>query len=348
MTSQGWPESNPVSSIDRAGTGVPVRSRHSTPARAALGASGAALVGATATLAWLGCGPDPVPPPGAASFDEVAAALRITGDWRWAHDSTADGSRRRERERWQLDRVSLTRLRGSYLRDVEIELLADDGLVFACNQRVSYHQQARFDVVGAVTADGVELDEVGYQVTPSPCDPGLRALGHYHAHVDHRGQLVLLGDASVARLTAGDGAPPPPPPAIATTLDGAWTWSSASWTADGLIQRELERWQLEVHGGLVTGSYQRVVTMVRPDGVALPCAGADRYQFVDEYQLVGTATADGWRLREDAVVAGQHPCLSGYRTRTLDEATAALDGEYLIVTWRGPRRQVLARVSQTW
>lgn len=324
------------------------------------GRSGVAAVARAALLALAAAGglalaactaPPPSPPPPAAEaplvaqapFAQVAAAARVVGDWRWTHDSIADGARRREREHWQLARDGLTRLRGSYLREVDVELIADDGAVFACNQRRSYRQVARFDVTGVVTPDGVQLDEVGYQAAPSPCDPGLRQLTGYQARVDHAAHLVLVGAHTVARLHGGDGSPPPPLPAPPTSLTGAWTWSAVSWTGDGLVQREAERWQLDVRGDDVTGSYQRVVSLARPDGAVMPCAGADRYQFVDRYQLVGKATADGWRLREDEVDAGVHPCLAGTPTRSLDEATAVLDGDYLILTWRGPRRQVLAR-----
>jgi hypothetical protein len=125
----------------------------------------------------------------------------------------------------------------------------------------------------------------------------------------------------------------------------------ASWTADGLVQREVERWQLAVDDAAVnvTGSYDRAVTVVDPDGALIACAGADRYSFTDRYTIVGKAVAgdDGWRLREDEVSAGRHPCLTGTPTRTLDEATAVLDGDYLVLTWRGPRRQVLARPEPT-
>ncbi|HVV83507.1 MAG TPA: hypothetical protein VHE35_10565, partial [Kofleriaceae bacterium] len=187
------------------------------------------------------------------------------------------------------------------------------------------------------------LDETGYQVEPSPCDPGLRRTGSYRARIDHTQHLLLVGDASVQRLEAGPDEPVAPLPAPPPTLDGAWTWSSVSWTADGLVQREVERWQLETHAPDVTGSYERVVTLVSPDGTVLPCAGADRYQFTDRYQLVGKVTDDGWRLREDSAEAGVHPCLRGTPSRYLDEATAELVGEYLVLTWRGPRKQVLAR-----
>lgn len=298
---------------------------------------------ALAALAAPACGPPPTPAPGAAPLVEVARAARVAGDWRWRHESTDDGTRRVEREHWQLVRDGLTRLRGSYLREVDVELLADDGLVFACNQRPRYRQVARFDVVGVVGPEGVELEETGYQAAPSPCEPGLRRLGRYRARVDHTGHLVLVGDTSVARLWNGDGATPPPLPAPAATLDGAWTWSMASWTADGRVQREAERWQLALDGVDVTGSYTRVVTIVDPDGAVIPCAGADRYTFTDRYTVTGKATEDGWRLREDDVVADPHPCLAGMPTRTVDEATAELDGAYLVLTWRGPRRQVLAR-----
>ena len=299
---------------------------------------------ALAAVAAAGCGPAPAPPPGAVPFAEIAAAVRIAGDWRWAHVSAEDGTRRREREHWLLVRDGLTRVRGSYLRDVEIELLTDDGAVFACNQRPSYRQEARFDVVGVVETDGMRLEEVGYQATPSPCDPGLRQLAGYHAHVDHTGRLVLIGERSVARLTVGDGSPPPPALPPPATVDGGWRWSATSWTGDGYVQREDEVWHLAVHGDEVRGSYVRTVALVDPDGADIPCAGADRYQYVDTYRVEGKVTADGWRLREAAVTPGRHPCLAGMPTRTVDEATAVLDGGFLVLTWRGPRRQVLERV----
>jgi hypothetical protein len=301
------------------------------------------LTAGVASLAAPGCGPAPAPPPGGAPLVEVARAARLAGDWRWRHESTDDGVRRVEREHWLLVRDGLTRLRGSYLREVDVEVTTDDGLVFACNQRPRYQQVARFDVVGVVGPAGVELEEVGYQAVPSPCEPGLRRLARYRARLDRTGHLVLVGDASVARLWNGDGAPPPPLPAPTSTIGGAWSWSMGSWTADGRVQREVERWQLEVDGVLVRGGYTRVVTIVDPDGAIIPCAGADRYSFTDRYAIVGKVADDGWRLREDDVVAGDHPCLAGTPTRTIDEATAALDGEYLVLTWRGPRRQVLAR-----
>jgi hypothetical protein len=299
---------------------------------------------ATAALAPAGCeAPPAAPVEGAAPFDEVARSARVAGDWRWSHDSTEDGVHRREREHWLLERDGLTRLRGSYLREVDLELAADDGLVFACNQRRRYRQVARFDVAGRVGHDGVELEEVGYQTAPSPCEPGLRRLGRYRARVDHDGHLVLVGEHSVARLTVGDGTPAPPLPVPSGDVDGAWTWSMGSWTADGLVQREVERWTLTRTGDRLAGGYQRVVTVVHPDGAIIPCAGADRWQHADRYTMVGEATDDGWRLREDEVEPGAHPCLAATPTRTLDAATAVLDGEYLVLTWRGPRKQVLAR-----
>src|SRR5207237_10783209 len=108
--------------------------------------------------------------------------------------------------------------------------------------------------------------EVGYQVAPSPCDPGLRRLGHYRARVDRTAHLLLLGDATVARLEAGDGEPAPPLPDPPTTIDGPWTWSAVSWTGDGLVQPEVERWQLTVRKPDLTGSHEPVGPLVRPDG----------------------------------------------------------------------------------
>lgn len=297
-------------------------------------ALGWALVG----WALVGCAPPP-PPEGGARFPDVAAAAAVLGHWRWSHEAVVDGTRRREDERWLLERDGLTRVRGSYTRQVTIE--ATDGTVFACNQRPSYRQDARFAVAGTVEPDGVQLTEVDYQARPSPCEPGLRRTGHYHAHREHGG-LILVGDDSVSRLVP-DLEPAPPWPEPATTLAGPWSWSAVSWTADGLVQHEAERWQLLVDGGELSGSYQRTVTLTEPSGRALPCAGAPGYTFVDRYAVRGRRVADEWRLQEDEVEAGAHPCLAGTPTRTLDAATAALEGEYLVLTWRGPRRQVLAR-----
>jgi hypothetical protein len=73
------------------------------------------------------------------------------------------------------------------------------------------------------------------------------------------------------------------------------------------------------------------------------CAGASHYGYADRYLLRGKRGEDGWRIDETAVFAGEHPCLADTPGRTLDAATASDDGDYLVLHWRGKRRQVLAR-----
>jgi hypothetical protein len=48
-------------------------------------------------------------------------------------------------------------------------------------------------------------------------------------------------------------------------------------------------------------------------------------------------------IRETAVSAGDHACLRARRARSLDSATLEVRGDFLVLEWRGKRRQVLHR-----
>lgn len=306
--------------------------------------AGPRLAVAAALACAAACTPPPPPPPGAIPLDVVVDAKRLTGAWEWIHVSVDSGAMIRERERWRFAAGADARhLVGVYRRDVLARAL--DGVPFECNQRLRYRQRALHTVTAEVTADGIRIVEGGYTATPSPCDPGLRVLGDYLAELDGD-RLHLRWEGGNATLTRVADEPfpeaPPRPPAPA----GRWTWAMTSWTKTGLIRHEDEDWELAVGpDGAVGGTYVRAVTVRSPDDTPLPCAGAPSYSFTDRYLVRGTRTDDGWRLDETAVTAGDHPCLADTPARTLDGATATLDGDFLILTWRGKRRQVLATAA---
>lgn len=290
----------------------------------------------------LGCTP-PGPPPGdAVPLDTIVAGLQLAGAWEWRHVEIEDGTLRREEERWQfVATADPRRLIGRNRREVTVRAL--DDVPFLCNQAPSYQQRAEIIVAADIVRTGIALTELGYTVEPGPCDPGLRQLGAYVATV-RRDELHLAWPGGEATLRRTDTPPRPPRPPRPPPPAGPWTWEARSWTRAGRWQHEREDWELAVsRDGRLAGSYLRTVTVGSPDGAAVPCAGAARYRVVDRYLVRGVATDDGWRLEEHEVEAGHHPCLAATPGRTLDGATASADGEHLVLSWRGKRRQVLAR-----
>lgn len=295
-------------------------------------AAGAALLAA--------CDPPPPPPPGAIPLDIVVDARRLAGAWEWIHVSVVDGALVREREHWRFAPGADARhLVGFYRRDVLARAL--DGVPFACNQRLRYRQRATLTVTAEVTGEGIRIIEGGYTAVPSPCDPGLRVLGEYLGDLDGD-ELHLRWDGGDVRLRRVADTPFAEPPPLPAPPAGRWRWEMSSWTKTGLVRHEAEDWELAVGpDGTLGGTYLRTVTVRSPDGTPLPCAGARSYAFTDRYLVRGQRIDDGWRLRETAVAAGEHPCLADTPDRTLDGATATVDGDFLILSWRGKRRQVL-------
>ena len=80
-----------------------------------------------------------------------------------------------------------------------------------------------------------------------------------------------------------------------------------------------------------------------PDGSAIHCAGAPTWSFDDGYVLDGQREEEPWHFHELAAEPGDHACLKATPKRSLDEATAEQLGDYLVLEWRGKRRQVLYR-----
>ena len=85
------------------------------------------------------------------------------------------------------------------------------------------------------------------------------------------------------------------------------------------------------------------MTVRSPDGKNLACAKAPSWSFDEAYVLRGQREEEHWHFYELAVEAGGHPCLGPTPKRTTDEATAEQIGDYLVLEWRGKRRQILYR-----
>jgi len=282
----------------------------------------------------------PAPPPRAPLLTD------LVGGWRWLLRTTEAGTTRVESETWRL-RPALglpTELSGRYLREVEVR--SDDRTPFACNQRPWYRQRAVFEVTVASTATGVDVRETEYHVEPSPCDHGFRHLGGYTGVVS--GDRVRLGwdggtqtlwqtDDELAELPA---APWPSSP----ELFGAWRWDATSYDDAGNLRDESEWWQLTRRTETrIDATYRRRVTVRSPDDTPITCAGAASWSFDDAYVLDGQREDEHWHFYELAAQPGDHPCLRATPRRALDEATAEQLGDYLVLEWRGKRRQVLYR-----
>lgn len=307
-------------------------------------------------------------PPG---FDEPSpffAAFALSGTWQWAHVVDEPSGRRLEREEWRWIPGSAPGVvRGHYLREVTVRS-AD--LPFACNQDRVYTQRAWFEVEArAVREPGqlprhLEIVEKAYRTEPSPCDHGFRKLGRYLATV-RGGRAVLIfpeGRQTLWRTESSGGPLPVPWEEAPPPLAGAWRWQSATLDEQGNLRREDERWELSLtdpafdrgfalrgggvaaeHAKIFDGVYTRTVTVSSRDGSILACAGAPSYGFEDRYTFTGKRRGPLIAVQETAAAAGQHPCLRDQPTRTLDTATLEREGAYLILDWRGKRRQVLHR-----
>jgi hypothetical protein len=298
------------------------------------------------------------------------AALSLAGTWEWGHAVDEPGLRRVERELWRwLPARERGVVRGHYLREVTVRSSA---LPFACNQDTLYRQRAWFEVEARAIrpsrqAGGerdprgaIEIVETSYRVEPSPCDHGFRKLGRYRARVD-KGRAELRfpeGRQTLWRTSYDGGALAVPWEETPPRLAGAWQWATATIDEQGLLRREGERWELMMkdaaldaadfggaaeHALLFDGVYARRVRVESRDGSIIPCAGATAYEFEDRYVLDGKRRGALIAVQETEVQAGEHPCLRGRHERTLDTALLEPRGDFLVLEWRGKRRQVLHR-----
>jgi hypothetical protein len=300
-------------------------------------------------LAVAACAPPATLTSRPAPAAQAYTLVDLIGSWRWVYRTEEHATSRVEDERWRFhpDPSSPLRLAGRYLRTVEVRSL--DHTPFQCNQRLWYRQRALYDIVVELDRDGFAIHETGYTTEPSPCDHGFRHTGDYHA-TPRGDRLELKFDGGVQTLWQLDETntdlPEAPWP---QTFDpaGAWRWDATSYDDDGNIRDESEWWQLTRRSETrVDATYRRRVTVRSPDGAKIACANAPTWTFDDAYVLDGQREEEHWHFHELAVEPGDHPCLRPTPRRNLDEATAEQIGEYLVLEWRGKRRQILYRPDQ--
>jgi hypothetical protein len=304
------------------------------------------LVSRTLALALLAACQPSAPKARAAPPGQQFALLDLPGGWRWLFHTTEAGTTRIEQEDWRLrtDPRAPSRLVGRYLRTVEVR--SEDRTPFQCNQRPWYRQRALYDVVAEQVGGELRVRETGYRTEPSPCDHGFRHLGEYR--IEPRGtRIILRWDQGSQTLFQTDDQREPLP--IATWPEayeptGPWRWDASSYDADGNIQDEHEWWEITRRTATrLDLTYRRRVTVRSPDGKNITCAGAPSWSFDDAYVLDGQKEEEHWHFHELAVEPGDHPCLRITPRRTLDEATGEQIGDFLVLEWRGKRREILYR-----
>jgi len=291
-------------------------------------------------------------PPGASTPTRPAPPVSIyqmadlVGGWRWLLRTNEAGTTRVEAEAWRFRPAAgiPTQLSGRYVRDVEVR--SDDRAPFGCNQRPWYRQRAVYDVTVQATAGGFAIQETDYQAESSPCDHGFRRLGGYTGTFTGNGFTLTWGGGTQTlwqiddELTDLPLAPWPTRPQLA----GAWRWDATSYDGTGNVRDENEWWELTRRSDTqIDATYRRRVTVRSPDGAAIPCAGASSWSFDDAYLLYGQREEEHWHFYELAADPAAHPCLAATPQRSLDEATAEQIGDYLVLEWRGKRRQILYR-----
>ena len=206
-----------------------------------------------------------------------------------------------------------------------------------------------FDVTVDVDADGgFAIHETEYRTEPSPCDHGFRHVGAYTAQLDGERLTLRWDDGTQTLWQTDDASAPLPEPTVAASRrrrtavalgrDVATTTTATSATRpSGGRSRAAPTRALDAH---VSPPRHRPQS---PDGKPIACAERADWTFDDAYVLDGQREEEHWHFYELAAEPGDHPCLRATPQRTLDEATAEQIGDYLMLEWRGKRRQVLYR-----
>lgn len=270
----------------------------------------------------------------------------IVGGWRWMLRTQEAGTTRVEDEQWRFrPGPTPTQLLGRYVRTVEVR--SDDRVPFQCNQRPWYRQRAVYDVTVDITAAAFGIRETDYRAEPGPCDHGFRHTGEYGAELAGD-RLTLRWPEGTQTLVQTDDRitelPEDPWPSPAAQPLGAWRWDATSYDDDGNLRDETEWWQITRRTDTkLDGTYRRRVTVRSPDGKPIACANGAAWSYDDAFVLEGGKEEEHWHFYELASDPGDHPCLRTSPHRSLDEATAEQIGDYLILEWRGKRRQILYR-----
>lgn len=304
------------------------------------------LVGMMALAIGVGCQPPATPAPSRpAPPIQTFAIAELVGGWRWMLRTEEAKTTRVEDEQWRFRPGPVpTQLVGRYVRTVEVR--SEDRVPFQCNQRPWYRQRAVYDVTVDISTAAFAIHETAYRAEPSPCDHGFRHTGDYGAELD--GDRMTLrwngGKQTLWQLDEQDRALPADPWTASPSLTGSWRWDATSYDDDGNLRDEAEWWELTRRTDTtIDATYRRRVTVRSPDGKPITCAHAPSWSFDDAYVLSGQREEEHWHFYELAADPGDHPCLRTTPHRTLDEATAEQIGDYLILEWRGKRRQILYR-----
>jgi len=299
-------------------------------------------------LLLVACQPPSAPAPGTKVGPPARTytLAEIVGGWRWMLRTQEAGTTRVEDEQWRFrPGATPTQLLGRYVRTVEVR--SDDRVPFACNQRPFYRQRAVYDVTVEITPSAFGITETDYRAEPGPCDHGFRHTGEYGAELAGD-RLTLRWNGGTQTLLQTDdkitALPEDPWSASAAQPTGAWRWDATSYDDDGNLRDETEWWQVTRRTDTkLDATYRRRVTVRSPDGKPIACANAASWSYDDAFVLDGQKEEEHWHLYELASDPGDHPCLRSSPHRALDEATAEQIGDYLILEWRGKRRQILYR-----
>ena len=316
-------------------------------------------------LALLGACVDPnaLPP---SDLMQRSLATRTIGDWQSLSRSDQGNTTIVEQEFWhiELDPSVAETLRGAYQRVVTFT--NRDGALFACNQRPSYQQFTTYTVTGRLDQAPLTLRETAYTVEPSPCEHAFRRLTDYRVSIVGPTLALQFADGNqtlwpspavaMANTQVAGAANHQPPGSNSAgdqrrdtgstdSLDGIWRNQLTTMDERGDFRTEAEAWQFTETAGQVWGTYRRDVTMRSSNGAPFPCANAPSFGYHDVIEFTAhrhpeTQTYD---LREIAIAADNAPCLAAMPGRALDQATFEKRGNYIVLEWRGKRRQVLFR-----
>ncbi len=302
--------------------------------------------------------PNALPP---SDLMQRSQATRAIGNWQSLSRSDQGPTTILEQEYWhiELDPTVAETLRGHYRRVVTFR--NRDGALFACNQRSSYQQFTTYTVTGRLDQAPLTLRETAFEAEPSPCEHAFRRLTTYQVSIvgptlglqfadgnqtlwpvperDHLGALIAdAADSHALHSTlAGRSG--------SAGLDGIWRSELTTMDERGDMRTEAEAWQFTESAGQVWGTYRRDVTVRSSDGAPFQCARAPLYDYHDviEFTAHRQGETQEHELREIAIAADPAPCLAAMPGRALNQATFEKRGNYIVLDWRGKRRQVLYR-----
>ena len=282
---------------------------------------------------------------GKTKFRDERALAALIGQWRWVHLVDEGTTRRTEDERWQFLPKKGGGVIGRYVREVRVE--STNGRPFTCNQRLAYTQRAVFEVEAAATKDGAFVRETGYRTEPSPCDHGFRKLGTYRLAVGDQAAVLAWNGGQSTLLRTGSAPDALVQPAWRgdrAVIGGSWTWTATWIEPRGPRRVAKESWEIgNGPGSTIIATVARTIETIDPDGARIACAGGDRWTYTEKVAVEGHREGELIRFREVGVQAAPHPCQATSPRRLLDDATVELIGDFLVLEWRGERRQVLVR-----